>query len=73
MVLHLFRDSCCIPVGMDVLQAIKLELEGGMPQVVKDPFLKQLIDLECFVLSGLLADRSGLSQSTLLMIGTSFV
>lgn len=28
-----------------------------MLQVVKDPFLKRLIDLECFVLSGLLADR----------------
>jgi hypothetical protein len=30
---------------------------GMMMQVVKDPFLKRLIDLECFVLSGLLADR----------------
>ncbi|KAG0568596.1 hypothetical protein KC19_6G031900 [Ceratodon purpureus] len=27
-------------------------------QVVKDPFLKRLIDLECFVLSGLLADST---------------
>jgi hypothetical protein len=29
-------------------------------QVVKDPFLRRLIDLECFVLSGLLADRCAL-------------
>lgn len=50
--------SCAYPLQREYFISKLFDSFGAaLLQVVKDPFLKRLIDLECFVLSGLLADR----------------